>query len=63
MEIVLLRHGRPRVELSGYLSAKQLKQLVIDYAQPSISDVPTEKLKTKFNDLCVICSDLPQQKN
>ena len=41
MEIVLLRRGRPRVELSGYLSAKQLKQLVIDYAQSSISDAPT----------------------
>ena len=58
MEIVLLRHGRTMVELSGYLSAKQLKQLVIDYAQSSISDAPTEKLKTRFNDHCVICSDL-----
>lgn len=58
MEIILLRHGKPKVELSGYLSAKQLKQLISDYAQSSINDAPTEKLKTRFNNHYVVCSDL-----
>lgn len=60
MEIILLRHGRPAVELSGYLSTKEFKQLVSDYAQSSINDVPIETLKTRFNDHYVICSDLPR---
>lgn len=58
MEIILLRHGKPEVELSGYLSAKQLKQLVYDYAQSGIQDEPTDKLKTSFNNHHVVCSDL-----
>ena len=58
MEIVLLRHGKPNVELSGYLSTKELKQLVYDYAQSSIQDLPDEKLKSNFKDHFVVCSDL-----
>ena len=60
MEIVLLRHGKPNVELKGYLSTKELKNLVSACEQSSIQDVPTEKLKTIFNDHYVICSDLPR---
>lgn len=60
MEIVLLRHGKPKVELSGYISAKELKKLVIAYAQSSINDAPLEQLKIKFSDHYVICSDLPR---
>lgn len=60
MEIVLLRHGKPKVELSGYLSAKELKQLVSAYAQSSINDVPVERLKIKFREHYVVCSDLPR---
>lgn len=58
MEIILLRHGKPKVELSGYLSTKQFKQLASDYAKSSINDAPIEKLKTRFNNHYVICSDL-----
>ena len=60
MEIVLLRHGKPKVELSGYLSAMELKKLVVDYALSSITDVPIEKLKIRFSNHYIICSDLPR---
>lgn len=58
MEIVLLRHGKPRVDLKGYLSVKEIKQLVEDYAQSGIQDTPDNKLKNKFSDHFVICSNL-----
>ena len=58
MEIVLLRHGKPRIDLNGYLSVKDFKQLVEDYAQSGIQDTPDDKLKNKFSDHLVICSDL-----
>lgn len=58
MEIALLRHGKPNVELNGYLSTKDLKKLINAYAKSSIQDVPTEKLKTSFNEHYVVCSDL-----
>ena len=58
MEIVLLRHGKPKVDLKGYLSVKELKQLVEDYAQGGIQDTPDNKLKNKFSDHFVVCSDL-----
>lgn len=62
MEIILLRHGKPNVELSGYLSVKELKQLVYDYAKFGISDSPDNKLKNKFTDHFAICSDLTRSK-
>ena len=58
MEIVLLRHGKPRVDLKGYLSIKELKQLVDDYAKSGIQCSPDNKLQNKFSDHFVICSDL-----
>lgn len=58
MEIILLRHGKPKVELSGYLSVKELKQLVNDYDKSGIQSSPDKKLKSKFSDHFVICSDL-----
>ena len=62
MEIVLLRHGKPKVDLKGYLSVKEIKQLVEDYAQSGIQDKPDIKLKKKFSDHFVICSDLVRSK-
>lgn len=58
MEIVLLRHGKPKVELSGYLSAKELKNLVLAYTQSNIKDRPSETLKKYFKDHYVVCSNL-----
>lgn len=60
MEIVLLRHGKPKVEFSGYLSAKELKDLVFAYKYSNIKDQPPEKLKECFKDHYVVCSDLPR---
>lgn len=60
MEIVLLRHGKPKVDLSGYLSTKELKQLVAAYNESKIQDLPSEKLKTSYKNYYVICSNLPR---
>lgn len=62
MEIVLLRHGKPRVDLKGYLSVKEIKQLIENYAQSGIQDEPDNKLKNKFSNHLVICSDLARSK-
>ena len=62
MEIVLLRHGKPRVDLKGYLSVKEIKQLIEDYAQSGIQDKPNNKLINKFSNHFVICSDLIRSK-
>ena len=58
MEIVLLRHGKPKVDLKGYLSVKELKQLIENYALSGIQDTPDNKLKKIFSNHFVICSDL-----
>lgn len=58
MEIILLRHGKPDVELSGYLNAEEFKQLVYSYAQSGIQGSPAEKIKEHFNTHYVVCSDL-----
>lgn len=58
MEIILLRHGRPNVELSGYLNTKELKRLVYAYEKSGIQDLPSKKLKQSINNYYVVCSDL-----
>lgn len=58
MEIILLRHGKPDVELSGYLNAEEFKQLVEVYAKSGVQDLPEKKLKGYFNTYYVVCSDL-----
>ena len=58
MEIVLLRHGKPRIDLNGYLSVKELKQRVNDYNKSGIQSSPDKEFKNKFSDHFVICSDL-----
>lgn len=58
MEIILLRHGKPELELKGRLKASELKQLAVAYAQSGIQDFPPEPLKERFSSHYVVCSDL-----
>jgi broad specificity phosphatase PhoE len=58
MEIILLRHGKPDVELKGHLNASDIKQLTSAYAQSGVEDSPPEILKDRFNACYVVCSDL-----
>lgn len=58
MEIILLRHGNPEVELKGYINASELKKLTITYAESGIKDFPPETLKDQFTSHYVVCSNL-----
>lgn len=58
MEIILLRHGKPNVELKGNLNAEEFKQLAVEYMQSGIQDIPPEQLKKCFNYHYVVCSNL-----
>ena len=58
MEIILIRHGSPELELKGRLNAKEIKQLVVTYNQSGIQDSPPELLIKRFNEHYVVCSDL-----
>lgn len=58
MEIILLRHGKPKVDLSGYLSVCELKQLIKAYEKSSIQDSPSKQLINHFKSYFIVCSDL-----
>ena len=58
MEIILLRHGKPKIELSGKISPVDFKQLVTVYAESDIQDNPPEHLKEQFTSHYVVCSHL-----
>lgn len=58
MEIILLRHGKPDIELKGYFNASEIKQLTVNYAESGIQDHPPKELKEKFNTCYVVCSEL-----
>lgn len=58
MEIILLRHGKPKLELKGAVNAAEFKDLVAKYAQSGIQDLPSEQLKNNFNHHYVVCSNL-----
>jgi len=58
MEIILLRHGKPELDLKGRLNASEIKQLVVAYTQSGIQDSPSETLIKRFNEHHVVCSDL-----
>ena len=60
MEIILLRHGKPDVELKGHFNASEIKQLVLEYAQSGVQDSPPVNLKDRFNICYVVCSNLPR---
>lgn len=52
MEIVLLRHGKPDVDLAGNFNAVKLKQLVVDYLEAGIKDLAPSELKNQFHSYC-----------
>lgn len=58
MEIILLRHGKPSVDLKGFLNAREFKQLIKDYAQSGIQNHPPLDLKDLFNSHYAVCSHL-----
>lgn len=58
MEIILLRHGKPEIELNGWFDAKQIKQLVVEYTLSTIEDCPPDSCRQRFNTYHVVCSDL-----
>jgi len=58
MEIVLLRHGKPDVDLTGNFNAEKLKQLVVDYLESGIKDFAPAELKNQFHSHYVVCSNL-----
>ena len=62
MEIILLRHGKPEVELKGHLNASEIKLLAVEYAQAGVQDSPPIELKESFNACYVVCSDLARSK-
>ena len=58
MEIILLRHGKPKVDLKGSLSAEGFKHLVFEYARSGIQDTPPKNLSNLFKSHYAVCSDL-----
>jgi len=58
MEIILLRHGKPKVELNGRIRPVDFKQLVTVYAESEIQDSPPLHLKEQFTSHYVVCSHL-----
>lgn len=58
MEIILLRHGKPEVELNGYIKASEFKELVVSYTQSGIQDHPPKNIKQNFKSHYVVCSNL-----
>lgn len=58
MEIILLRHGKPDIELKGHFNASEIKRLTVAYAESSIQDFPPQELINSFNTCYVVCSDL-----
>ena len=58
MEIILLRHGKPTLELKGNFNFNELKKLVLAYAQSGIKDSAPKQLKERFDSHYIVCSDL-----
>lgn len=63
MEIVLIRHGKPKIDLSGKMSASGFGQRVMDYDQAGIDaeHKPTrEACKMAGKCRFIVCSTLPR---
>lgn len=61
MQIILLRHGKPAVELSGTARAKDLAAIAKAYDASGIVDRPPPETLAKLRHAnYVICSDLPR---
>ena len=58
MEIILLRHGEPKIKLKGIVNAQEFKQLIEEYAQAGIVYLPPEKFNKQFKSHYVVCSHL-----
>ena len=58
MEIILLRHGKPTIELQGLIKSSDFKNLTAAYAKSGIKDAPVKDLKDHFNSHYIVCSDL-----
>lgn len=58
MEIILLRHGKPTLELKGNLYSSEFKKLAVAYAQSGIKDSAPKQLKDYFYSHYIVCSDL-----
>lgn len=63
MEIILLRHGKPNIELQGKIRPVDFKQLVTVYAESGIQDSPPPQLGEQFNSHFVVCSHLPRSQH
>ena len=58
MEIILLRHGKPTLELKGRINSADFKKLTVTYALSGIKDEPVKQLKNYFKSHYIVCSDL-----
>lgn len=58
MEIILSRHGEPKVKLKNKVNAQELKQLVTEYAQTGISGLAPDETYKTFKSHYVVCSHL-----
>lgn len=59
MEIVLIRHGKPEIELTGKARAKELSKLINDYNCSGIIEEPPRETKQKALQFQIaVCSDL-----
>jgi broad specificity phosphatase PhoE len=58
MEIILLRHGKPKIELNGKIRSVDFKKLITVYAESNIQDEPPQHLQQQFNSHYVVCSHL-----
>lgn len=58
MEIILLRHGKPRVRLNGLIDLNDFNKLASEYRNSDIEDNPPKKLIERFNSYYIVTSDL-----
>ncbi|WP_026600581.1 histidine phosphatase family protein [Methylomonas sp. 11b] len=61
MQIILLRHGKPAVQLSGMARGKDLAAIAKAYDASGIVDRPPPEILAELRHLSyVVCSDLPR---
>ncbi len=63
MEIILIRHGKPKIDISGKMSASNFGKRVIDYDRTGINSEPkptNEAYEKTKGCRFVICSTLPR---
>ncbi|MDD2761219.1 MAG: histidine phosphatase family protein [Methylomonas sp.] len=61
MQIILIRHGQPAVELSGMARGRDLSAIAKAYDASGIVDRPPPETMAELRHLnCMACSDLPR---